>query len=46
MFNIDQIKKIREETGVSISECQKALNEAGGNAEEAKEILDEYLKVR
>lgn len=44
MFNIDQIKKIREETGVSISECQKALNEAGGNTEEAKEILKKHGK--
>jgi len=39
MINIDQIKKLRQETGVSITECKKALAEAGGDVEKAKEIL-------
>jgi elongation factor Ts len=39
MVSIDQIKKLREETGVSIGECQKALKEAKGNLAAAKEIL-------
>ena len=39
MINIEQVKELRQETGVSISECQSALEEAGGNAEKAKEIL-------
>jgi len=39
MIPIDQIKKLRMETGVSISECKKALEAAGGNLEQAKEIL-------
>ncbi len=39
MIPIDQIKQLREETGVSISECKKALEEATGDIEKAKEIL-------
>jgi len=39
MITIDQIKKLREETNISISECKKALEEARGNFEKAKEIL-------
>jgi len=36
---IDQIKQLREQTGVGIMECKKALNKTGGNIEKAKEIL-------
>lgn len=39
MVTIDEIKQLREETGLSIGECQKALKEAAGNLEMAKEIL-------
>ncbi|MBI2054040.1 MAG: elongation factor Ts [Candidatus Staskawiczbacteria bacterium] len=39
MVSIDQIKQLREETGVSPTEIKKALEEAGGNAEKAKELL-------
>jgi len=39
MIKIDEIKKLREETGVSISECKKALEEAKGDLKKAKEIL-------
>ncbi len=39
MITIGDIKKLREETGVSISECKKALTEARGDFETAKEIL-------
>ena len=39
MVNIDQIKKLREETGVSVIECQKALKETKGDIEKAKEFL-------
>lgn len=37
--SINEIKKLRELTGVSVSECKKALEEAGGDIEKAKEIL-------
>ena len=39
MISINQIKQLREASGVSITECQKALTEAKGDAEKAKEIL-------
>jgi len=39
MLNIEQIKKLRKETNVSISECKKALEGADGDIKKAKEIL-------
>lgn len=39
MANINQLKKLRSETEVSLMECKKALEEAGGDLEKAKEIL-------
>lgn len=39
MVTIDQIKKLRDETGISISDCQKALEESKGDIQKAKEIL-------
>lgn len=43
MVNIELIKQLREETGISIGECKKALEE-GGNVEKAKEILKKWGK--
>jgi len=39
MITIDKIKQLREETDISITECKKALEEADGDLEKAKEIL-------
>ena len=39
MAPIDQIKQLREETGVSPTECKKALEQSKGNIEKAKELL-------
>lgn len=39
MVTIEKIKNLRDKTGVSISECKKALEEAKGNIDLAKEIL-------
>jgi len=39
MASIDQIKQLREETSVSISECRKALIESDDDFDKAKEIL-------
>ena len=44
MSNIEDIKKLRQETSVSISECKKALEEAKGDFKEAKEILKKWGK--
>lgn len=44
MISIDQIKQLRQETLVSISECKKALEGANGDFKEAKEILKKWGK--
>lgn len=35
----EQIKELRDETGLSIMQCQKALEEAGGDKTKALELL-------
>ena len=44
MVSIDQIKQLRQDTGVSISECKKALEGARGDINLAKEILKKWGK--
>ncbi len=44
MVTIDQIKQLREETGISIVECKKALEEARGDVSKAKELLRSWGK--
>ncbi|MBI4080094.1 elongation factor Ts [Candidatus Kaiserbacteria bacterium] len=39
MVTTDEIKALRDETGVSVMQCKKALEEAGGDVEKAKVIL-------
>jgi elongation factor Ts len=41
MADLEQVKKLRAETGVSITECKKALEKANGSFDEAKKILRE-----
>lgn len=36
---LEKIKQLRMMTGISISECKKAIEEAGGDLEKAKDIL-------
>lgn len=38
-ISMDAIKALRDETGVSVMQCKKALEEAGGDVEKAKVIL-------
>jgi len=45
MVSIEQIKQLREETGVSVSEVKKALEESGGDIEKAKEVLRAWGKT-
>ena len=40
-IKLDDIKKLREETGIGMMDCKKALTEADGDLERAKEILRE-----
>ena len=42
MENIELIKQLREETGVSLGQCKKAIEESGGDLEKAKEILRKW----
>ena len=44
MVSIDLVKELREITGISISECKKALEEANGDMEKAKAVLREWGK--
>lgn len=39
MATVDQIKKLREETGAGIADCREALDEAKGDMTKAKAIL-------
>ncbi len=41
MSLIEKIKQLREETKISITECKKALEEANGDLNKAREILKE-----
>jgi len=41
MVKVEDIQKLREETGLSVMECKNALEEARGDFEKAKEILKE-----
>lgn len=38
-ISIDDIKKLREKTNISVAECKKALEESNGDANKAFEIL-------
>ncbi|MCX7955637.1 MAG: elongation factor Ts [Patescibacteria group bacterium] len=42
MYDINKLKKLREETGVSFSLCKKALEETNNNIEEAKKLLTKW----
>lgn len=39
MITAQQIKELREKTGISVSACKRALEEAEGNMEEALAVL-------
>lgn len=39
MITTEQVKALRDQTGISVMQCKKALEEAGGNTEKALVIL-------
>ncbi len=41
MVTIEQVKGLRDKTGISVMQCKKALEEAGGNEEKALILLRE-----
>ena len=45
MATADEIKRLRDETGVSVMQCKKALEEAGGDIEKAKGILQKTSAI-
>lgn len=45
MATTEEIKALRDETGVSVMQCKKALEEAGGDIEKAKVILRKIAAV-
>jgi elongation factor Ts len=38
-ISLDQVKELRDETGISVMQCRKALEEAGGDKEKALILL-------
>jgi len=44
MVSIEKLQQLRKETGISMMECKKALEESGGDIEKAKKILREKGK--
>jgi len=46
MTTIDQIKKLRSETSAGVMETKKALEDAGGDTEKAKKLLQEWGVVK
>ena len=44
MASIEKIKQLRQETGVSIAECRKALEKANGDIAIAKNVLKDLGK--
>jgi len=45
MMSIDLIKQLREQTGMSVAECKKALEASGGDMGKAREVLKEQNKA-
>jgi len=45
-ISLDQVKKLREKTGIGIMACREALEEAGGDFSEAEKILRERAAVK
>lgn len=40
-ISLEQVKELRTETGISIAQCKKALEDAGGDMEQARNLLRE-----
>lgn len=43
---MDTIKELREETGLSLSQIKKALDEVGGDKEKARAVLAQYSQAQ
>ncbi len=45
MITTDQVKELREQTGISVMQCKKALEEAGGDMDKALLLLKTKSKA-
>ncbi len=45
-INADMVKALREETGISVMQCKKALEESGGDMEKARVALREIAAAQ
>lgn len=45
MYDINKLKQLREETGISFSLCKKALEEGKNDLDSAKKFLKKYLGI-
>lgn len=41
-MGFEQLKQLREETGISLAQCKKALDESNGDIDKAKNLLKEW----
>ena len=41
-MGLEQLKQLREETGISLAQCKKALDESNGDIDKAKNLLKEW----
>jgi elongation factor Ts len=45
-YSAADVKKLREETGAGVMDCKKALEEANGNYDKAKEVVRQKGMIR
>lgn len=46
VIKVEDVKRLRDETGMAMMECKKALIESGGNFEKAKELVSRFGHAR
>lgn len=46
MITINNIKKLREESGAPVMDCKKALEQSGGDSKKAAKLLEKWGVVR
>ena len=45
MYDINKLRQLREQTGISFSLCKKALEEGKNNLDNAKKLLKKYVGI-
>jgi len=44
-MDIQKLKKLREETNISLGKCKEALDQAGGDLDKAREIIEKKMSA-